>query len=430
MDAKALADAIESQGRAWEEFKSTNDQILKAKADGKAIGDLEAKLATISTTLDSIEEFKGQVEAEIVKMNRPSAGKSDTDMVAETKSFNNQRRANSQAGSNVGDIDTETYAKYKSAYWNLLRKGNAEMLEPEERKALQAGVDSDGGYLLPEATAGRIVKKVYELSPIRQIANVMTISTNSLEGINDLDEAAAGWTTETGTRSDSSTPTVGKYAIEAFEMYAMPKATQKVLDDSAIDIEAWLMDKVASKMARLETAAFVTGNGVGKPRGFTDYTTAATADGTRAWGTIESVKSGKNGGFTNFDYLFDLEAAFKTAYLANARFVTNRAVVSELRKAKNATTNEYFLQPGVAGMPATFMGYPITICQDMPTLTTGSKSLYFGDFREAYQIVDRVGIRTLRDPYTAKPYIVFYSTKRVGGGVVNFEAIKAMNFDV
>lgn len=430
MEAKQLADAIEAQGRAWEEFKSTNDEILKAKADGKAIGDLEAKLATVGTSMDKYEEFIGKVEAEFAKRSRPSAEKSDIDMDVETKSFNNQRRANSQAGARVDDIDQETYSNYKSAYWNLLRKGNADMLEPAERKALQAGVDSDGGYLLPESTAGRIVKKVYELSPIRQIANVMTISTNSLEGINDLDEAAAGWTTETGTRSDTATPQVGKYAIEAFEMYAMPKATQKVLDDSAIDIEAWLMDKVSGKMARLETAAFVTGNGVGKPRGFTDYTTAATADGTRAWGVIESIKSGKNAGFTNFDYLFDLEAAFKTAYLANARFVTNRAVVSELRKAKNATTNEYFLQPGVAGQPATFMGYPITICQDMPALATGSKSLYFGDFKEAYQIVDRVGIRTLRDPYTAKPYIVFYSTKRVGGGVVNFEAIKAMNFDV
>jgi HK97 family phage major capsid protein len=429
MEVKEIATLVEAQGKAWEEFKSTNDALLKAKADGKAIGDLEAKLSKVSAELDKIEEFKANVEAELAKNNRPTFSKADTDLAAETKGFNLQRRANSQAGTRVDDIDTETYANYKSAYWNLLRKGNADMLEPNERKALQAGVDSDGGYLLPEETTGRIVKKVYELSPIRQIANVITISTNSLEGINDLDEAACGWTTEIGTRSDSSTPTVGKYAIEAFEMYAMPKVTQKLLDDAAIDIESWLMNKVADKMARTETDAFVVGNGVGKPRGFTDYTTAATGDATRAWGVIESQKSGKNGGFTNFDYLFDLEAAFKTAYLANARFVTNRAVVSELRKAKNATTNEYFLQPGVAGMPATFMGYPITICQNMPTLTTGSKSLYFGDFREAYQIVDRIGIRTLRDPYTAKPYIVFYSTKRVGGGVVNFEAIKAMNFD-
>ena len=430
MEAKQLAEAIEAQGRAWEEFKSVNDALLKAKADGKAIGDLEAKLAVVSSSLDQIEEFKAQVEADLTKLSAPTFGKGDTDLATEAKGFNLQRRANSQVGTRVDDIDVEAYSKYKSAYWNLLRKGNADMLEPEERKALQAGVDSDGGYLLPEATTGRIVKRVYELSPIRQISNVITISTNSLEGINDLDEASCGWTTEIGTRSDTSTPTVGKYAIEAFEMYAMPKVTQKLLDDAAIDVEGWLMGKVADKMARTETAAFVSGNGVGKPRGFTDYATAATADATRAWGVIESIKSGKNGGFTNFDYLFDMEAAFKTAYLANARFVTNRAVVSELRKAKNSTTNEYFLQPGVAGAPATFMGYPITICQDMPALTTSSKSLYFGDFREAYQIVDRIGIRTLRDPYTAKPYIVFYSTKRVGGGVVNSEAIKAMNFDV
>ena len=428
MDNTKIAEALDAQGRAWEEFKATNDAILKAKADGKAVCDLDAKLAKLSDALDKFEEFKGHVEAEFAKNSRPSIGKGDTDLATETRGFNLQRRANSQG--RVDDIDTETYGKYKSAYWNLLRKGNADLLEPDERKALQAGVDSDGGYLLPEETTGRIVKKVWEQSPIRQIASVMTISTNSLEGINDLDEAAAGWTSEIGTRSDSATPTVGKYAIEAFEMYAMPKVTQKLLDDAAIDIEAWLADKVATKMARIEGAAFVTGNGVGQPRGFTDYTTAATADASRAWGVIESVKSGKNGGFTNFDYLFDLEAAFKTPYLANARFLTNRAVVSELRKAKNATTNEYlFQQAGILGAPNTFMGYPITIDQNMPTLATGSKSLYFGDFKEAYQIVDRIGIRTLRDPFTAKPYVVFYSTKRVGGGVVNFEAIKAMNFD-
>jgi len=218
-------------------------------------------------------------------------------------------------------------------------------------------------------------------------------------------------------------------------MYANPKTSQTLLDDSAVDVEAWLAAKVANKFARVEGAAFINGNGVNQPRGFASgYTLVATGDSTRTWGQIEKVKSGTNGGFgsgaTAPDCLFSLIQAFKTAYLNNARWVTTREVIAAIRKLKEATTNAYIWQPGLQkGTPDSLLGYPIVMAQDIPALATGSASLWFGDWSEAYQIVDRQGMRTIRDNLTDKPNVQFYTTKRVGGGVVNYEAIKAITFE-
>jgi HK97 family phage major capsid protein len=349
------------------------------------------------------------------------------DVETETKAFNAIRRSYAE-GKQVTDVSS-TNKQYKSAFFSYVRKGKLEALSDSERKAMLAGDDANGGYLLPPSTIGRVVKKLFELSPIRQIAAVQAISTQALEGMYDNDESSYGWVAETGARTDDHDPTLGKYRIEAFEMYADPKATQTLLDDAAVDVEAWLADKVADKFARVEAAAFITGTGVGQPRGFTTYTLAATGDATRTWGQIEKVKTGANGDFAASnpaDKLFDLIQAFKTAYLQNAQWVTTREVIAKVRKFKEATTNAYMWQPGLAkGTPDTLLGYPIVIAQDVPALATGSASMWLGDWKEAYQIVDRQGVRTLRDPYTDKPYVHFYSTKRVGGGVLNFEAIKA-----
>jgi HK97 family phage major capsid protein len=428
---------MEDQGRAWDEYKSANDALLKAKAEGKAVADLEAKVSRIDDALTKFTEAKKNIEDALLKMQRENLGggeKAAGDLAIECKSFNDMRRANAPSGTAIADIDAEQYKTYTAAFWQLVRKGSLDALGDVERKALQAGVDSDGGYLLPTPTVGRVTKKVFELSPIRQIASVQTISTEALEGINDLDEASSGWVAETGARTETNTPTLGKYRIEAHEQYAAPKATQKLLDDAAVDVEAWLAAKVADKFSRVEAAAFITGDGIGKPRGFTTYVTAATGDATRAWGQMEHIATGVNGDFpiaANFpgDKLFDLVGAFKTAYLQNARWCTTREVITKVRKFKEATTNAYMWQPGLApGQPDKLLGYPITNAQDMPALAAGSLSMAFGDFTEGYQIVDRIGIRTLRDPYTNKPYVIFYSTKRTGGGVLNFEAVKFIKF--
>jgi len=434
MEIKQLADTIEAQGRAWEEHKKTNDELLKAKADGKAVGDLEAKLVKIGEDMDKLAELKGQFEEVMTKLNRPgAASKADEDLAAETKQFNQIVRAEfqSKGKSAPGDMDAAGYSQYKSAFFKLVSGVTVDSLNADERKSLSAGSDPDGGYLLPPSTVGRMVTKIYEQSVMRQLATVQVISTDKLEGVIDNNEADAGWVGELGTRSDTTTPQVGRWEIQAHEMYAMPKTSQKLLDDAAVDVEAWLAGKVADKFSRVEGTAFAAGTGVGQPKGLFSYTTAATGDDTRAWGQFEHVVTGANGAFhtTKADPIQDLIGAMKGQYLQNATFLMRREVRTAIRKLKEATSDKYLWEPSLqAGTPDRLLGYPVAIDQYVPAIATSSLSLAFGDVREAYTIVDRMGVRTLRDPFTAKPYIVFYSTKRTGGGAVNFEAVKFLKF--
>jgi HK97 family phage major capsid protein len=432
LEVKSL---IEKQGQAWEEFKKTNNDLIAAKAEGKAVADLEAKLATISESMDKYADDRKSIEDFMAKMTAPGGGtQEDKDIAAEVKSFNTMMRAEYQGKGKAApaDFDVQGYKHYKSAFFKLMGGVTLDSLNSDERKAMSAGSDPDGGYLLPQSTVGRVVAKIYEQSTMRRLANVQTISTEKLEGLIDNNEADAGWVSELGSRSDSSTPQVGKYEIETHEMYAMPKISQKLIDDAATDVEAWLANKVADKFARLEGTAFTTGNGTGKPRGLFSYTTAATADDTRAWGQFEHVKTGTNGDFngtTKADPLFDLIGAFKDQYLQNAQWLMRREVRTKLRKLRGATSDLYLWEPSLErGQPDRLNGYPVNVDQYVPTLATDSLSLAFGDFREAFTIIDRIGIRTLRDPYTAKPYIVFYSTKRTGSGATNFEAVKFIKF--
>lgn len=434
MELNEVKSLIEAQGQAWNEFKQANDAQIKAKADGKAVGDLEAKLDALGKALDAKSQALDDIA---VKLARPSVqgdGKKAEALEAEVKSFNLSMRADFQTkGKHApADFDVKTYTDYKSAFFKTMAGAAVQHLNGDEQKALSAGSDPDGGYLLPASTVGRTVTKMFEQSLMRQIATVQTISTGKIEGIVDNNEADAGWVTELGTRSDTNTPNVGRWEIEAFEMYAMPKASQKVIDDAAVDVEAWLAGKVADKMGRVEGTAFWTGNGVGRPRGLGDYTTAATSDDSRAWGSFEHVNTGANGAFhtTKMDVLQDLQGAMKDRYLANAQFVMRREARTALRKMKEANgEGKYLWEPSnQVGQPERLNGYPCRVDQYMAALATGSLSLAFGDFSEAYTIVDRMGIRTLRDPFTAKPYVVFYTTKRTGGGALNFEAVKFARF--
>jgi HK97 family phage major capsid protein len=433
MDLSEIKSLIESQGKAWEQHKATNDELLKAKADGKAVGDLEAKLAKVSEEMDKLSDLKGEIDALIVKSNRPGNGQKNDDLEVECKQFNTAAKADAQGRgkSFFGDVSVDQYAAYKSGFFGMIRHGNVDRLTEDERKAMQTGNDPDGGYLLPTPTVGRIVAKMYERSVMRQLATVVSLSGNDLEGIVDNGEAVAGWVDEIGSRDDTSTPQVGKYRIEAHELYAQPKVTQRVIDDAAVDVEAWLAAKVADNFARVEGAAFTTGNGVGKPRGLFSYTTAATGDDSRAWGTFEHIKTGADGAFhtTKADPLQDLIGAMKDQYLGRAQWLMRREVRTALRKMKEATSDRYLWEPSLqAGQPDRLLGYAARVDQYVPTIGTGSLSLAFGDFAEAYTIVDRLGVRILRDPFTAKPYVRFYTTKRTGGGAINFEAVKFLKF--
>ena len=437
MDIIEIKKVIDAQGEAFEQFRKANDDLLKAKAEGKAVGDLEAKVAAINTKLDELAETKKALDDLLLKMARPGGMGSDPKdaeaKATELKSFNLTLRSEYQSKGRAfqGDLSAEAYAEYKSGFFKLMAGQTMDNLSSDERKAMSAGSDPDGGFLLPASTTGRTVAIIREQSIMRQICDVQTIAGDKIEGITDNDEASAGWVAELGTRSDSSTPQVGKYEHQVHELYAMPKISQKLIDDAATDVEGWLAAKVADKFGRVEGTAFWQGTGVGQPRGLASYTTAATADGSRSWGQFEHVVTGANGAWhtTQFDPLHTLMGAFKDHFLNNAQFVMRRAVRTAARALKESTTNRYLWEPGMqVGAPERLMGYPCRVDEYMPTLATGSLSLAFGDFRQAYTILDRIGIRTLRDPYTAKPYVVFYSTKRTGGGAMNFEAVKFLKF--
>jgi HK97 family phage major capsid protein len=317
----------------------------------------------------------------------------------------------------------EAIAAHKKAFCNYLRKGVEGDLCNLETKALSVASDPDGGYLVSPQISDMIIKTVFETSPMRQVANVKTISSDALEILEDRSEAVADWTTESGAFSGTATPTLAKKSIPVHELYTQPKATQKLIDDSAIDIEAWFAEKISTIFAKKENTSFVTGDGVGKPRGILTY-----AAGT-SWGEIEQISSGAPGTVTA-ESIIKLYYSLEEDYSVNASFLMNRATIEIVRQLKDST-GQYLWNPGLtAGAPDTLMGIPVYQAAEMPVPATDSLSIAVGDFKSAYQIVDRTGVRVLRDPFTDKPFVKFYSTKRVGGDVVNFEAIKLMKFGV
>lgn len=430
---------IEQQGKAFEAFKEThaelkkNDVVTAEKLERieKSLDDAVETKAKLEAAIKAEQKEREELELRLAKMGKGATGEDKFDV--ELKSFNDSLAASSADRSKKFEpVDADGYRAYKSAFGNMMRKDNR-LLSPDDIKALSVGSDPDGGYLVTPDTSGRIVTRVYETSEMRQIANVMSISTDKLEGIEDLGEAGAGYAGETAQGSDSTTPQLGKWSIPVWIIDTEPKATQSILDDASVDVEAWLAGKVADKFARFENNEFV--NGAAKIRGFTSYPTAADSGSGVTWGSLGYVATGTSGDFgstvaTMGDKLIDLMGTLKNAYLSNARWVTRRSVITRIRKFKiAATTDAYAWQPGLqAGVPETILGYPVMRMEDMPALGADSMSLAFGDFRTAYQIVDRIGIRVLRDPYTNKPYVKFYTTKRTGGGVINFEAIKLMKF--
>lgn len=303
---------------------------------------------------------------------------------------------------------------YSKAFRNYLRKGMDAGLE-----GLTVGSYPDGGYAVTASMQSRIMQHIFDVSPMRQIASVETISSDALELIDDHNKAAAGWTSETTTVEDSA-PIIAKRSIPTHELYAQPKATQKLVDDAAIDIEAWLSNKIADIFSRKENTAFVQGTGVGMPRGILTF-----AAGTN-WGQIQQIKSG-NAREISADAIITLFYSLKDVYAKRASFIMNRVTAQSVRQLKQTSTNQYLWQPGLsAGAPDTLMGCPVYLVEDMPTISPHSLPIAVGDFQAGYQIVDKKLVRILRDPFTEKPFVKFYSTKRVGGDVVDFDAIKLL----
>ena len=322
-------------------------------------------------------------------------------------------------------------SEHKRAFESYVRKGETQGLFEIEAKSMSIGSNPDGGYLVPTEVETEIGRRLSAASPIRAIASVRQVSSSVYNKPFATTAAVTGWVAETAARPETLAPTLAQLQFPAMELYAMPSATQALLDDSAVNLDQWIADEVLHAFADQESTAFVTGNGASRPKGFLSYTNVADASWT--WGNLGYIATGVAGGFAASnpsDKLIDTIYALKGGYRQNAVWITNRKTQSAIRKFKDVN-GDYLWQPAAAADgKATLMNFAVVESEDMPDIATGAFALAFGDFNRGYLIVDRVGVRVLRDPYSAKPYVLFYTTKRVGGGVQNFEAIKLMKFDV
>lgn len=393
-----LQKKLEEMGQAFDAFKKTNDARLdEIKKNGTPSAATEEKLA-------KNEKHIADLEVKITEMNAALA------------------RGAQGVDTEEKQIKAEA-KKYKDAILGYMRKGAAipqDVLEMQA-KAMSVDSDTDGGFLVTPEMSSEVVKKIYESSPIRQLASVQTIGSDSLEMIHDLDEAASGWVGETAARTATNTPTLKKEIIPVHELYAFPQATQKLLDDAAVNLEAWLTGKVSEKFARDEATAFISGNGTNKPKGILAY-----ASGT-SFGQVERQAAAGASALVADD-MINLQQLLKEGYQMNASFLINRLIIGTLRKLKDVTSGQYIWQPGLsAGSPNQLLGKPVYMAADLPsTLVTATDTIIYGDIKAGYQIVDRIGVRVLRDAFTNKPYVGFYVTKRVGGAVKNFEAVKVL----
>ncbi|MGR3377153.1 phage major capsid protein [Salipiger abyssi] len=320
----------------------------------------------------------------------------------------------------------ETFAPHQKAFDAYLRSGDDDALRglALEGKAMSTAVAGDGGYLVDPVTSETVKSVLDSTASIRAIASVVTVEATSYDVLIDQGETGAGWADETTASSETGTPTIDRISIKLHELSAMPKASQRLLDDSAFDIETWLAGRIADKFSRAEAAAFVSGDGVDKPRGFLDHATVDNDVWT--WGNLGYVPSGVADGIGGGDAIIDLVYALGAEYRAKAAFVMNSKTAGALRKLKDADGRHLWSDGLAAAEPARLLGYPVLIAEDMPDIGADADAIAFGDFGAGYTIAERPDLRVLRDPFSAKPHVLFYATKRVGGDVSDFAAIKLL----
>ena len=409
-----IKDLVTGIATAFEEYKQTNDARIEAIKAGKGTAELDAKLARMDAAIDNMGEVKSKLEAMETRMSRPGAygeGESTSREAAEYKgAFLNWMRS---------PTDQERQQKVTAAQRNL-----------ETRAAdARTSTGASGGFALPEEIERTIARLGVDMSPIRSLATVRTVGTPDYKELIDVNGAAFEWIGETDTRNQTNTPDLAEIAPTFGMASAKPQATEESLDDLFFDVENWLIQSAAEAIYAGEGAAFVSGNGTKKPKGFlAGPAPVVTADATRAFGTLQYIASAQAAAMpTSPDVFFDLIYSLRARYRANATWLTSKAVLATIRKYKEATTNAYMWQPALAaGQPSSFAGFPMVEAEDMPAVGAGTFPLAFGDFREGYLICDRVGMRMTRDEITTPGYVKFYIRKRVGGVLRNTQAIKLL----
>jgi len=400
-----LKDILTSIGRAHEELKATVNTLDAEVKKGKSDPILAEKIDKINADMSEMGKVKAQLEALETKVARGEFKGGGKDAVDKVK------------------------AEHRAAFEKWFRKGGEGNMEAVKQLQVQAGLstlsDPDGGYLVAPPEFDQAIDRVAGVTSImRRLATVRSIGTNEFKKLVNMGGATSGWVAEKESRTETSTPTLKEIAINTKEVYAMPGCTQISLDDTTLDLASWLADEVTIEFAEEEGTAFISGDGVAKPRGIAGYT--FITNGSYEWGKVGYVAGGHATLLNSADKLIDLQHALKSVYRNGALWLMNDTTCGKIRLLKDGDGN-YLWRPGLeTGKSDTLLGKPCEYDDNLDDIGAGKYPLFYANFKRAYLILDRIGIRILRDPYTSKGNVLFYCTKRVGGGLVMFEAIKAL----
>ena len=387
--------AVQELKQAFADFKKENDTRVSELKSGIDSDNTRARVDTVDAKVAALQK---EIEDAHVKIaaSKQSSGKNQDD------------------------------PEYSNAFAMHMRKGDK---AADIQASLNKGTAAEGGYLAPIEWDRTITDKLILMSPMRQIARTQNISTAGFTKLFNLRGTASGWVGETAARPETASPTFAQYEYRPGEIYANPTATQQLLDDAEINLESWLAGEVETEFAYQEGVAFLSGNGVSKPKGILNYVTGGTLATDHPLGAITVVNTG-DATTIKPDSIISLIYSLPEVFTGNAQFIMNRNTMGTIRKLKDGQNN-YLWQPSfVAGQPSTLAGYPVREMPGMPDVAANSLPVMFGDFNQGYLIVDRVGVRVLRDPFTNKPFVSFYTTKRVGGGLLNPQPLRALKIAV
>lgn len=394
VDVKDVEQVAQELQAKFDAFKEKNDKRLEAVEQEK--GKLAGEVENLNGKLSELDELKSALEEELKQVKRPAGGP-----------------------------QSKAASEHKTAFIGFMRKGKDDGLRELERKALQVGVDEDGGYAVPEELDRTILNLLKDEVVMRQEATTITVGGANYKKLVNLGGTASGWVGETDARPETDASKLGQ--IEPFmgEIYGNPQATQTMLDDAFFNVEDWINSELAIEFAEQEEIAFTSGNGTKKPKGFLAYASTLDPDKTRAFGTLQHILSGTAAGVTA-DAIIKLVYTLRKVHRNGAKFMMNNNSLFAIRILKDSEGN-YLWRPGLElGQPSSLAGYGVAENEQMPDIAADAKAIAFGNFKRGYTIVDRIGTRILRDPYTKKPFVGFYTTKRTGGMLVDSQAIKLL----
>ncbi|WP_410733862.1 phage major capsid protein [Citrobacter freundii] len=394
VDVKDVEQVAQELQAKFDAFKEKNDKRLEAVEQEK--GKLAGEVETLNGKLSELDELKSALEEELKQVKRPAGGP-----------------------------QSKAASEHKTAFIGFMRKGKDDGLRELERKALQVGVDEDGGYAVPEELDRTILNLLKDEVVMRQEATTITVGGANYKKLVNLGGTASGWVGETDARQETDASKLGQ--IEPFmgEIYGNPQATQTMLDDAFFNVEDWINSELAIEFAEQEEIAFTSGNGTKKPKGFLAYASTLDPDKTRAFDTLQHILSGAAAGVTA-DAIIKLVYTLRKVHRNGAKFMMNNNSLFAIRILKDSEGN-YLWRPGLElGQPSSLAGYGVAENEQMPDIAADAKAIAFGNFKRGYTIVDRIGTRILRDPYTKKPFVGFYTTKRTGGMLVDSQAIKLL----